>query len=138
MRIRSVAHVVGAAAAIAVLVACSGAGSQLAPEQTSILQEGRFAAYRRWRSSPRGTRGTHFAGCIPPASNGNGCNLRQHPLHCRNVYVSTFSSSSIACYNNTDKNGTLYSSASAGLINPQGETQRTWGPPDQQLTVLCS
>ena len=134
MSIRLVARAIGAAVAIAALVGCSGTGSQLAPLQTQI---------------PRGASGIPSLALpgrgipelaplgVPRLPMTAGCDLRQRPLHCRNVYIDAFSSSSISCYDNTDKSGTIFGSQATGIVNPEGETA-TWGPPDQQHLIVAN
>ena len=134
MRIRSVARVVGAAATIAVVVACSGTGSQFAPVQPPIAQ------------GPGDVPSLALSGggipelaslAVSRASGVEGCNLRRSPLPCRNVYLSSYYDSLISCYDNTDKTGKLFGSQSVGITNPTGETA-TWGRPDHQRLIVAN
>ena len=134
MRIRSVARVVGAAVEIAGLASCSGTGSQFAPQQAATVRDA--SGISSLALAGRGIPELAPLN-VPRVPVTAGCDLRQHPLRCRNVYVTAYSSGPIACYDNTDKSGTLFGSQATGIVNPEGETA-TWGPDQQRLIVANS
>jgi len=115
----SVGYALSAAAAISLLAGCSGSGSPVAPAQNSMVATQMVNGHVLQRSYSVLPKSMQNA--IRPVPARVVVNRKKHHHPAVDVYISSFSSSLVACYDNTDKKGVSDGTLTSGLINPQGE-----------------
>jgi len=115
----SVGYALSAAAAISLLAGCSGSGSPAAPAQNPTNVTQMVNGHMLQRSYSVLPKSMQNAVRPVPARVIVSRKKKHHPAV--DVYVSSFSSSLVACFDNTDKKGVSDGTLTSGLINPQGE-----------------
>jgi len=134
----SVGYALSAAAAITLLAGCSGSGS-VAPTQASnpgnvTQMVNGHVLTRSYMTLPKSVQeaGFHHPAAMPKFI---APDKKKHHKDDVDVYVSSFSSNNITCYDVTDKSNKLTGTITAGLINPQGEAHTGAKAAKQQLWV---